>query len=337
MISNFNYEESVEEFLLLKNNPNYKSCMCKFSKFLKCERKVYDMVLTYFQGIRSDELIESLKYYILQNDVTSFGAANTYASCIQEYFKTIISRGLLKNDELMSEFSYPIEDSKSCRGKINKYLSSEEQIKESIKSEPMSDEEVLSLIEDCDKVISNLDSVNKAIRVRKDYNKFRSSIILKLITITGITYRCLVKIRYENLDITHGEITINSLEFHLPNKLIDDLELYKKVRTELLNKNSIKSDILFVEYNGSPISTGTSITSGFLITYTGRGELNGIIKYSIINLIKNGINQSIIEKLTEIGVSIYNYCQDQVNNAMDYKTSRYLDSKIRSLEIFDKL
>lgn len=335
MNQEFDYDRSVADFISIKNIDRYKQCMNVFKGYL-IEKKVLSVLRTYFQGIRSDDLVDSLEYYVVHNNVTSFGAANVYAACIQEYFKFIIARGLVKNDELMAEFAYPIDDKKSCRNKINSYLSKEPRIKASMQFEPVTEEEAKDIIDECNLIIERLNNIEKVTRTQKDYNKLRSSIILKIMLLTGITYRCLIKIKVDSLDLKHGQITINGLTFHLPNKLIDDLVFYKDVREKIVNESN-NTQTLFVESSGCEISELTSTTSGFLCTLTGRKDLNGVIKYGIINLIRNGVNQSIIEKLTEVGKSIYNDCQKQVNSTMDYKASRYLDSKIRDINIFDLL
>lgn len=54
-------------------------------------------------------------------------------------------------------------------------------------------------------------------------------------------------------------------------------------------------------------------------------------------MIKKGVNQSIIQDFTKVGDKNYQYCQKQVNQSKNPSVSRYLDSKLRSIEIFDML
>lgn len=335
MSKDFNLKDSISEFINYKLVAGYEYNLNVFCEFLETKGFSLDTVKTIFQGARSEFLIESLDYYIDSRDVTSIGASGKYSSCIREYFIHIVQKGYIKNDELMAEFTYKTYDEKSYRYKVNNYLSQKTEIVGSAGFEMF--EGVIDLITDCDDTMSDEYILSKVRTSQMYFNKYRSALMIKLILLTGINYRTLIKIKLHDLDLSHSSIKINGFSVHLPNNLIDQFGTYTKIRYDLLEKENIKNTFLFMEYNGKTISTGTATLAVFLKDLTGRGDLNGIIKYAITNLIRRGINQSIIVKFTGIGPVIYKWCQDEVNKTMDLHSSKYLDSKIRSLDIFDLL
>lgn len=337
---NINLQETFNEFLNDKNI-NYKPALDSFQKFLN-EKNIYtETVKTYFQGIRSNQLVDSLNYFINSNNITSFSRCNTYASCLKEYFIYIISKDYVKNDELMTEFSLKTYDEKSYRYKINNFIANKECIKNSSGFESFNDQDIYDLIEDCNNTMNDLDILKKADKMKINFNKYTSALGLKLILLTGIKYLTLTNIRVSDLDLKHCSITINGLTIHLPNDLSDQFNEYVSIRSRLINNKN--NDFLFIKFDGDKISKQTSTISSFMAGLTGRRDLNGLIQYTITNMIKQGINQSIIIKFTGIGgktsqkQSIYDYCQNRVNEQLDVNSSRYLDSNIRAIKIFDIL
>lgn len=335
MSDNFSIKESISEFINYKLVDGYDYNLGVFCQFIETKGVTIDTVKPVFQGARSEFLIESLNYYIDSRKVTSIGASGRYASCIKEYFIHIVQKGYIKNDELMAEFTYKTYDEKSYRYKVNHYLSEKTEIVQSAGFEMF--EQAKELINDCDDIMNDEYILSKIYSSQMYFNKYRSALMIKLILLTGITYRTIIKIKIQDLDLQHCSIAINDLTIHLPNNLIDQIDQYVRIRSKILEKEKINNNVLFIESDGKAISSTTSTLAGFLKDLTGRGDLNGIIKYAITNLIRKGINQSIIVKFTGVGSTIYKWCQDEVNKTMDLHSSKYLDSKIRSLDIFDLL
>lgn len=68
-----------------------------------------------------------------------------------------------------------------------------------------------------------------------------------------------------------------------------------------------------------------------------RGDTLGIRKFVLTEMIRNGINQSFIMKLTGVGVKIFEDCQNIVNAERNIEANRYIDSKMRDMITFDYL
>lgn len=333
----FDLKVTFNEFLEHKNVNGYMTCISCLEKYLSDKKKLIDEdIKVYFQGIRSEELIKSVDYYIDINSVTSYGAVNRYVSCLKEYFLFLVQNEYLKNDELIGEFAYKTSSKKSYRYKVNEFIKNNPKIIETQGFDSF--EEVEDLIHYCDEVMENEYYYSKVLESQMYFNKYRSALIIKLILLTGVLYRTLITIKRFDLDLKHNTITINDLTIHLPNRFLDQMEKYLEIRHEIIERNTNgECDSLFIEFDSSPISDKDSTTINFLRDISGRGDLNGIIKYAIINMIRKGINQSIIVKFTGVGDKIYSDCQSKVNREMDLNASRYLDSKIRSIKIFDML
>lgn len=334
----FDFESSIKEFLIDKSVEGYDIIMNYFNEFVIKVKKInHSTIKNVFQGIRAEFLIESLDWYSNSKSAKSFGACNKFASCIKEYFVYIIDNEYIENQELIAEFGYPTYSDKSFRYKVNNYLANNENISKGDGSDIFDLDTIKDLISDCDRTMNDDYILTRLDKMQMYYNKFRSALIIKLIVYTGVAYRILPTIGYNDIDTMHCSITINGLTVRLPNNLTDQFRKYLDIRKSLLDKHHKKSNYLFIEFNENNLSSKTTTVSSFLKDLTGRGDLNGIIKFSVTNMIKRGINQSIIMKFTSVGDTIYNWCQNEVNTHMDLKSSKYLDSKLRGLDVFDLL
>ena len=54
-------------------------------------------------------------------------------------------------------------------------------------------------------------------------------------------------------------------------------------------------------------------------------------------MIRKGINQSFIMKLTGVGLTMFEACQNTVNLERHVDANRYIDSKMRDMRVFDYL
>lgn len=289
MHKNFDLEKSIKEFLIDKSVDGYDIIMNYFSDFIT---KVKDInpatIKSFFQGIRSEFLIESLDWYIKAKSVKSFGASNKFASCIKEYFVYIIDKEYIENQELIAEFGYPTYSDKSFRYKVNNYLANNESISKGDGSDIFDLDTIKDLITDCDKTMNDDYILSRVETMQMYYNKFRSAIIIKLIIYTGVAYRIIPTIGINDLDVQHCSITINGLTVHLPNNLVDQFKKYLEIRASLLGRHNQQSSSLFIEFDCHNLSDKTTNVSNFLKDLTGRGDLTGIIKYSVTNMIKRG-------------------------------------------------
>lgn len=330
-------EESVERFLEEKRIDGYKNDVNIFLTFLEVDKKVNSDTVQYFlQGFRTSGVIESLDYYINDRNLTSVSTAQRYASCIREFLRFLIYKENIPNQELGIELGAPAYDENSYTKRVNTFISQEKRLKETDSFVAIDTKDLKNLIFECNLTLNSPEVFEKAITTSKYYNKYRSALILKLILLTGIKYEVLKSIKNADLNLKHDLITINGFTIHLPPILSEQFEIYQEINQKINPVNSNREN-LFIEHNMNLISDKTATTSSFLNDILGRRDLSGLVKYTIIEMIKKGLNESIIKKFTGVGSKIYTECQDYVNSIYDIKADRYLDSKIRSIDIFDYL
>ena len=192
----------ITKFLIQKPIAGYEKELNIFLKFLKEEKKIKPESIDYFlQGFRTDGVIESLDFYIKKNSLTSISTARRYSSCMQEFLRYIIHNEFTENKELGFELGAPSYDEKSYISKVNNYISNDKRLKETSGFIAGSKEDIIVLIDECNKTLNSDEIFEKAIKQQKYYNKFRSALILKLTLLTGIKYEVLRAIKEERLKI----------------------------------------------------------------------------------------------------------------------------------------
>lgn len=336
-----NLKHTIDKFLDTISESSseiYKTKIYIFHKFLVCEKGINDKSYqSYLEAMKIEEVEESLDFYIISNEIKSESIAWHYISVVKRYFNFIYKLGI-QNINLIKSFGLLEDHSDSFQRKMREKIFNDTRLE---KREPKSEliwEEVEVLISECDQQIKEIVEENKVLDYNKSpikYNDLMSSIIIKLILFTGVPYRVVRDIRYDSINTVHNTIGINEYYIHLPNNLSEQLSYYINARNKVLDSEDIKSDNLFINADGSKLGVKTSIVADTLKAYMGRSDVTGIIKFAVIEMIKRGVNQSVIQDFTKVGGKIYSYCQQKVNENKNLSASRYLDSKLRNLEIFD--
>ena len=116
-----------------------------------------------------------------------------------------------------------------------------------------------------------------------------------------------------------------------------------------LSESEHKSEYMFIT------RTGKQITYSFPTEYLdnikegyyshNKSEINldnpftptGFAKYAVINMILNGVNQSVISDLTGFMTGMYSDCQDIVNEMKLTNRNRYINHMIRGISTHDEI
>ncbi|MEK4247607.1 hypothetical protein MKZ20_20225 [Psychrobacillus sp. FSL K6-2684] len=309
----------------------YSNHVKAFNKYIEHKGITEDNLIVFLQGIRAKDIVDSLNYYIEKNNITSKDTALRYSSAIKEYLYYALDSGKVNNSELMKELELATFKESSYRYKMNNFIAKHELLKEREGFEIPSDEEVRELIKQCNSLLESDEEYLKAQNNQKYFNKFRSALIIKLILLTGVPYRTINSIKCTDLNINNSTILINSFEIRLPKILKLNFEKYMRLSNEI----NLNRDKLFIEFNGNSMSVQTAAVYGFMKSIIGRGDLNGVVKYTIIKMIEEGISERVIKQVTGVEDTIINDCHLKVYG--DKKAIRHFDSKIRGLEIYDVL
>ncbi len=160
-------------------------------------------------------------------------------------------------------------------------------------------------------------------------------------TIKKLKIRDFIEDRY--LLIENKSSNIKSIKLEIPHVLIENL---KKICGERTDEN----DLIFKTREENKIRDAFTTNRLKKITtkYCDENNMNresyikgftptGIQKYAIKNMIKGGINQSIIIDFTGQSTEIFNYCQNEVNIEKNLSRNRYVNSKIRGIKTFDDI
>jgi site-specific recombinase XerD len=330
------FEEIIKQFLQYNTSEGYEKDVQIFKNYINSIGIQSESVIPFLQGIRTKEVIDSLNYYIKENSITSIETAYRYISCIKEFLCYLLDKEIIVNTELTNEFGFPTHSNKSFKHIVNNYISKDNRLKERKGFVAFSEDEINLLIKDCDDTINEKSNIEKAKTSTAYFNKIRAALIIKLIIFCGVRYEHLHKLTYDSVDWVHNTITVNNFTLHLPHNLRDQFGKYNDIIKKINNEEKERK-FLFINFDGSKLSEKTSSFSNRLKNYTGRMDVNGIIKYAIINMIYKGVNESLIKKLTGVNQTIYNPCQNEVNKNLAINANSYLDSKLRSIHTFDKL
>lgn len=330
--------ETIEGYLVTKNEENrnvYIPRIYSFATFLQEEKNVTDKnYKEYLSAIKIDVIIESLENYIRCNQIKKKSVAFFYARTVKKFFCYLNDNGI-ENENLLKAFAYT--NSKSYDKRIRKYIENNQTLKMVEKKDAVDFEEIKLLITSIDEQIEECINDDEIITCTGSrYNSYNNLVYLlglKLMIFTGIDYAGIRKLEVDCFDSKKMKITINTYTIHLPDNLGEQLTEYELVK----NKRDINSDSFFVLYNEQIIPKET-YQFGYLIEgIIGRGDTSGIRKYVITEMIRKGINQSFIMKLTNVGLTIFEDCQNTVNMERHVDANRYIDSKMRDMRVFDYL
>lgn len=333
-------KETIDEFLESVSENSTKIYITKiysFHKFLVEVKGISDGSFeSYLSSMRIEEVIDSLDYYINKNQIAKSTVAWHYISVVKRYFSFLEIKGI-SNNGLLKLFGLDNNSEKSFNNRIKKVIDGHEKLFKLDSKEELNYDEIEMLVIECDEQIRNILMEKEKVL---DYNKYASkyndlmySIVIKLIVFSGIKYKVIGSIKVKDIDLNHNRISINGYIVHLPNNLSDQLREYIDIRGKL----NAKDDSLFVDVNGESIGTNTSLLTSRLQSYIGRMDTTGMIKYTVIEMINKGINQSLIQSFTSVGDEIFKYCQNRVNGDKNRHANRYLDSKLISMKINDIL
>lgn len=328
--------ETIEGYLATKNEENrnvYIPRIYSFATFLQEEKNVTDKnYKEYLSAMKIDVIIESMENFIKSNQIKKKSVAFFYARTIKKYFCYLNDNGI-ENENLIKAFAYT--NSKSYDKRIRKYIENNETLKMVEKKDAVDFEEIKLLITSIDEQIEECvkdDDIMTCMENRYNpYNNLVYLLGLKLMIFTGIDYVGIRKLAADCFDSKKLKITINTYTIHLPDNLGEQLSEYELVK----NKRGISGDCFFILCNEQIIPKETYQFSYLIKGIIGRGDTSGIRKYVITEMIRKGINQSFIMKLTDVGLTIFEDCQNTVNTERHVDANRYIDSKMRDMRVFD--
>lgn len=306
------------------------------------EKKDKDLERSLRNDLSMIDIVEATKFYVRQNEnVTSQQSVRDFLISVSQFILFLSEEGI-ENPILSRLIPF-----KNQSGIIIEELELEGiYLQKPQQNPPINEDEFRFIIDYCNK----LD--NQSITEKQ------TSIIVKLLLFLGLKYEKIIELRLKDFDYRSNTLKVKYYdenkhekyyEVHLPYRL--SLELAEITKDRDLDKDM---DYLFKTIEGNPVKHGymTKFFKRCRETYLAEVYLGdkeeyeleknhftptGLLKYAVIQMIKRGVNQSIITEFTGIQEDIFRDCQNEVNSHKVESKSRYLDSKLRSIETFDLL
>lgn len=197
-------------------------------------------------------------------------------------------------------------------------------------------------------LINHLEALNT-----NNFKAMSIRIVVKLLLLYGLNVDRISSMQIQDYDaarrvlkVHYRDFTDRVIQLELPFSLVVDLEVYMRLREE---QNFQGLDLLFLKVSGKPVrhDLAHEFLSDVKIAYEKEfGEkiagknpftLTGLQKYAIINMILEGMNQSVIIALTGLKEHVINDCQREVDKQSALNRNRYINYKIRGTKTFEML
>lgn len=320
----------------------YKRKIEVFFEFLEVEYGVNDEnYLSILRGIDDKTIASSIKFYVRKYNISVRGTIDLYIAVLNKYFEFL-------NNKLQIENIYFLNKKK--RSEIKETVEQTIKILNLEKSKkpkyPITIESFTEVLNECNLILNSFDilqieaylSEEQMIKNKNPIDEFISALIIKVVMFTGVKNNVIERIRVSDYDLKLNILEINSFSLHLPNELGIQMQKYLLLREKIGRNNNLE---LFLNKEG--FSVGNKYSSIFKVLKSTIGSHSGesIAKYTIIEMLKKGINFSLIQSLTGFGMDTCLHCQDIVNDEKSnldlMAQTRYMDSKLRSMRLYDLL
>lgn len=322
-----------EEFIV--KNDDYTNDVNNFIEYLDVKRgkdSFYNELI--IGGMTTDEIINSLKYLNIDiNRIKRKSPAYKYTSAIGELFYYIYQNSNIQNSDFLKQIESKKEESYSR--KCSEFINNCATLEGSEVYTALDDETVDKLLKWCDNEINTMLDKDQQKHERIGFKHMTVALCVKLMLLTGITYREVITLRFSALNTKVNTIEINNYIFRLPLKLSVQFMHYKELCKE--KKFDTDHGYLFTDQNGKEWGkkTASSCAPTYLDTVIGQKDFTGIIKYGIRNLILVGIDTNIIKQITGAKDDIIKDCIN--HNENDDVWFSYINSKIVSSTLYGKL
>lgn len=200
-----------------------------------------------------DDFIDSLVKYIKEYAHARTTGSN-YISFLRTFFSWLATEYHIENETMINNVKYD-----QFKRRADEIVST---LPESENKDLASDKDYGNLIIEIDQFIKNhpnmeqemIDEISKSTthsRSHKSvYLRFVSIIILKLILTYGLKNITAVSLQVQNLNLTNATLTINGISVKLTDELLRLLNLYMKIREQILTNTSKEQELLFVQADG---------------------------------------------------------------------------------------
>lgn len=317
-------EDSAKQYIPMLKNYFVPYLMDNFScsnlKSLFCEE------------ITRNGIIQAAVYYVKTNEnITSKSRLIYYLNALDSIYSSILFEKYPNpNIRNIYPFTNLLDD-------VIKILKNDDIVLNEIEQNPpIDDEQYLFLI-------NSLENKIDTIKAKQE------SIIIKLYLLYGLSSDKIGDLKVSDYSSDRNTLKIKcsirsdiSVFVELPYNLSNELNTYIKEK-----KFSENNKYLFSTSNGKRVNS--NFISEYLKKvrekyYNTREEISknqftptGLQKYAIINMIEEGMNQSVIMDFTGQKENIFNDCQNIIDERKKLNRNRYINHMIRGISVYDDM
>lgn len=330
------YLKIAEEFS--GNYPDYKNDVWNFTEYLKKQWKssLSDANVRFLlQGLNVEFLLDSLIYNVEERKIYKRkNAAKKYATVIGLFFNYIRKNTDIDNPTLFESITYNRLRENAYMKRMMAYINECDKLQGTIELEGVGRSEAEKVLRWSDDQLKDDKRWYSDIEAKEiDETAFRKAMAalgMKMMLIYGFTYRELRKIKRNQYDSTRNTIMINGLEIRLP----INLGIQMKRMIDFLNVNEIRNEqgFLFTNAQGEEWGgiTSASGISDILVSLIESTSVTSIVKYGISQLLKAGLNDSIIKQITGASDTLIRGCI--VHGDEDIE--RIINNKLVNVELY---
>lgn len=299
------YKDITNNFI--KEYPDYKSDVVNFSEYMEVNWRNSlsgDQLRILLQGIDVDFILKSLIYNVeTVKRYKSKTKAKRYATVIGQFFNYIRKTTDIVNPDLYDAISYNRSRDNSYMQQMMVYIDRCEMLAGIVEQEPLTSTEVEKIL-----IWANEQFLSPKWEDATSFRKAMAAIGIKMMMLYGITYRELRKMKWNDYNEMYDCVTVNGFELRLPLKLSLQLRNIKDYifKKEIVNKdNLVFADFQGEAWNDMTSSSGIPDYMGALIGIT---SVTSIVKYGISQLLKAGLSDSVIKKMTGASEKVIQGC-----------------------------
>lgn len=318
--------------------PDYKNDVWNFTEFLEKQWKnsLSDANVRFLlQGLNVEFLLDSLIYNVEERKIYKRkNAAKKYATVIGLFFNYIRKNTNIDNPTLFESISYNGLRENAYMKRMMAYINECDKLQGTIELEGVGRSEAEKVLRWSDEQLKDDKRWYSDIETKEiDETAFRKAMAalgMKMMLIYGFTYRELRKIKRNQYDSIRNTIIINGFEIRLP----INLGIQMKRMKDFLNMNEIRNEkgFLFTNAQGEEwgeitSASGISDMLGSLIEST---SVTSIVKYGISQLLKAGLNDSIIKQITGASDTLIRGCIVHEDEDIE----RIINNKLVNVELY---
>lgn len=299
------FNDIINDFI--EKYPDYKSDVINFSEYVEkyWENSLSgDPLRILLKGIDVDFILKSLIYNVETiKRYKSKTKAKRYATVIGQFFNYVRKTTDIGNSDLYNAISYNRLRENSYMQQMMSYIDKCEMLAGIVEQEPLTSTEAEIMLKWANEQLTAHEWEDST-----SFRKAMAAIGIKMMMLYGITYRELRKMKWSDYDEIYACIMVNEFELRLPLKLSIQLKNMKKFvfnRKIINDENLLFADFQGESWNDITSSSGIPDYMGALIGIT---SVTSIVKYGISQLLKAGLSDSVIKKVTGASEKLIQGC-----------------------------